>query len=65
MFIIYHIIGSIILAASIAFWAVTSTMQKNNDQGGYSDDNQAYMQGFDIEIARDEVDSHYNAHEFL
>lgn len=57
--------GSILLSLATAFWAVTNTMVKSNDQGEYVDDNPAYLKSFEIEVMRDEVPPDYNAHEFL
>lgn len=61
----FFLSGSILLALATAFWGVTEAMRKSNDQGDYSDDNQVYLKDFDIEMARDEVPSDFNAHEFL
>ena len=55
-YLILFIIGILLLSLSIGFYAVTFTMQKNNDQGELVEDSQAYMKEFLVEEQLRDVD---------
>ena len=44
------------MSLSIGFYAVTFTMWKNNDQGEFVEDSQAYMKEFLVEEQLRDVD---------
>ena len=55
-YLILFVIGILLLSLSIGFYAVTFTMQKNNDQGEFVEDSQAYMKEFLVEEQLRDVD---------
>lgn len=55
-YLILFIIGILLLSLSIGFYAVTFTMWKNNDQGKFVEDSQAYMKEFLVEEQLRDVD---------
>ena len=55
-YLILFIIGILLLSLSIGFYAVTFTMQKNNDQGEFVEVSQAYMKEFLVEEQLRDVD---------
>lgn len=65
LYIFLMIFCALIVAAAVAFWAVTNTMKKNNNQGEYVDANQVYMQNFDITLERDFVPDHFRVQDGL
>lgn len=55
-YLILFIIGILLLSLSIGFYAVAFTMWKNNDQGKFVEDSQAYMKEFLVEEQLRDVD---------
>lgn len=54
------IFGAVLFAASAAFWAVTETLKKGNDQGDSTGDRFYYITDFEITRELDNVSPNFD-----